>query len=125
MWNFIQPVQDIRAGSSWLNHPFERLQRFHYFCGMKLKRPNKMLLEQIRKTVNAMRCPLHGRQAMVSMDSESEPVQVEACCKFFKEDVTIVAERMRKDFLYKAEKTRERLERERKSGSGRNDEPLT
>jgi hypothetical protein len=100
-------------------------RRFHYFCGMKLKRPNKMLLEQIRGAVKVMRCPLHRKQAVVNMDSESEPVQVEACCKFFNEDVIIVAERMRKDFLYKAEKTRERLERERKSGSGRNDEPLT
>jgi hypothetical protein len=30
--------------------------------------------------------------------------------------VSIIGERMRKDFLYKAEKTRERLERERKKG---------
>lgn len=48
------------------------------------------------------------------MESENEEVVVEACCPFFKKDVMIIGERMRKDFLYRAEKTRERLERERK-----------
>ena len=36
--------------------------------------------------------------------------------QFFKKDVMIVGERLRKDFIYRDEKTRERLERERKKG---------
>ena len=47
------------------------------------------------------------------MECENEEVQVEACCTFFKKDVAIIVERMRKDFLYRDGKTRERLERER------------
>jgi hypothetical protein len=81
---------------------------------MQLKRPNKVLQEQIRQAVKRMLCPVHAKPAKISMESENEEVQVEACCTFFKKDVTLIGERMRKDFLYKAEKTRERLERERK-----------
>jgi hypothetical protein len=83
---------------------------------MKLKRPNKALQEQIRSAVKGMLCPVHSKPAQISMESENEEVQVEACCPFFKKDITIIGERIRKDFLYRAEKTRERLERERKKG---------
>ena len=81
---------------------------------MKLKRPNKALEQQIQLVVKDMSCPVHNKPAKISMESENEEVQVEACCPFFKKDVMIVGERMRKDFLYKDEKMRERLERERK-----------
>jgi hypothetical protein len=81
---------------------------------MELKRPNKKLEKLIQAAVKDMRCPVHTKPAKVVMESEEEPVQVEACCSFFKKDVEIVGERIRKEFLYKAEKTRERLERERK-----------
>jgi hypothetical protein len=81
---------------------------------MKLKRPNKVLQEQIQQAVKGMLCPVHAKPAKITMESENEEVQVESCCPFFKKDITIIGERMRKDFLYKAEKTRERLERERK-----------
>lgn len=81
---------------------------------MKLKRPNKQLQEQIRQAVKNLTCPVHNKPASISMESENEEVVVEACCAFFKKDVSIIGERMRKEFLYKAEKTRERLERERK-----------
>jgi len=84
-----------------------------------LKRPNKKLEEAIKKTIEPMRCPVHNKQATISMESENEEVVVEACCPFFKKDVKLEGERIRKDFLYKAEKTRERLERERKRGLGR------
>lgn len=47
------------------------------------------------------------------MDCEETEVQVEACCPFFKKDVMIMGERMRKDFLYRDLKRREREERER------------
>lgn len=57
---------------------------------------------------------MHNKPAKITMESENEEVVVEACCPFFKKDVMIIGERMRKDFLYRAEKTRERLERERK-----------
>jgi len=80
---------------------------------MKLKRPNKALEAQIKQAVKPMRCPVHSKEASISMDSENEEVQVEACCVFFKKDVMLVGERLRKDFLFRAEKTRERLERER------------
>lgn len=81
---------------------------------MNLKRPNKILQEQIRVAVKKLTCPVHNKPAKITMESENEEVVVEACCPFFKKDVMIIGERMRKDFLYRAEKTRERLERERK-----------
>lgn len=81
---------------------------------MSLKRPNKKLESFIRETVKDMTCPIHRKHASVSMDDEKEPVKVETCCPFFKNDVLVVAERVRKDYLYRDEKTRERLERERK-----------
>ncbi|MCD6066984.1 MAG: hypothetical protein K0S33_1810 [Bacteroidetes bacterium] len=81
---------------------------------MELKRPNKKLETQIKLVVKDMYCPVHSKQAVIKMENEEEPVSVEACCPFFKKDVELVGERLRKDFLYKAEKTRERLERERK-----------
>jgi hypothetical protein len=81
---------------------------------MSLKRPNKKLESQIIDAVKDMICPIHRKSALVSMDDEREPVKVEACCPFFKNDVFVVGERLRKDFLYREEKTRERLERERK-----------
>ncbi len=83
---------------------------------MKLKRPNKALELQIQTAVKKLACPVHNKQAKISMPSENEEVLVEACCPFFKKDVLIIGERMRKDFLYRDEKTRERLERERKRG---------
>jgi hypothetical protein len=83
---------------------------------MNLKRPNKILLEQIRVVIRPLKCPVHNKPATLNMESENEEVAVEACCPFFKKDVFLIGERMRKDFLYKAEKTRERLERERKKG---------
>jgi len=64
-----------------------------------------------------MLCPIHGKSASISMESEKEEVKVEACCSFFSKDVFIAAERLRKDFLYRDEKTRERLEREWKKGN--------
>ena len=75
---------------------------------MNLKRPNKILQEQIRVVVRKMTCPVHSKSATITMESENEEVVVEACCPFFKKDVFIVGERMRKDFLYKSEKTREK-----------------
>jgi len=89
---------------------------------MKLKRPNKILQEQIRVAVRGLLCPVHNKAAKISMESETEEVEVEACCPFFKKDVFIIGERMRKDFIYKAEKTRERLERERKKAGNRHTE---
>jgi hypothetical protein len=81
---------------------------------MSLKRPNKKLESDIRDAVKSMTCPIHRKNALVSMDDEKEPVKVEACCPFFKNDVLVIAERIRKDFLYREEKTKERLERERR-----------
>ncbi|MBL7900438.1 MAG: hypothetical protein JNK73_00430 [Bacteroidia bacterium] len=83
---------------------------------MNLKRPNKKLESAIKKEVGALQCPIHRLKAEVSMDDENTAVEVKACCPFFKNDVFIVAERMRKEFIYKAEKTRERIERERLKG---------
>ena len=87
---------------------------------MSLKRPNKALEKQIKETIQKLQCPLHNKQAQVSMDDENTEVNVDACCSFFKKDVLIVAERMRKDFIYRAEKTRERLDREWKKGKREN-----
>lgn len=81
---------------------------------MKLKRPNKKLEAEIKIAVQKLKCPIHSKQATISMDDEEAEVTVEACCVFFKKDVTILGERMRKDFLYRDEKKRERLERERR-----------
>lgn len=80
---------------------------------MNLKRPNKALEEFIRQSVKPLRCPVHQKEAKISMPCEKEEVIVEACCVFFKKDVTTLGERLRKDFIYKAEKTRERVEKER------------
>ena len=80
---------------------------------MNLTRPNKNLEQQIQLTVKPMLCPIHNKAAQIKMPNENEEVEVQACCIFFKNDVVIVGERMRKDFLYKAQKTRERLEKER------------
>jgi hypothetical protein len=84
---------------------------------MNLKRPNKKLEAEIKKTVQKMRCPIHHKEAQISMDDEEAEVQVEACCPFFKNDVKLVGERMRKDFLYRDQKTRERLDREWKKAN--------
>ncbi len=81
---------------------------------MKLKRPNKQLQLQIQQAVKGLFCPVHNKASIITMESENEEVVVEACCPFFKKDVFLIGERMRKDFIYRAEKTRERLERERK-----------
>ena len=86
------------------------------FALMKLKRPNKKLENEIKMAVKGLTCPVHNKPATISMESETEEVVVEACCPFFKKDVMIVGERLRKDFIYRDEKTRERLERERKKG---------
>jgi hypothetical protein len=83
---------------------------------MKLKRPNKALEQQIKLAVKGMHCPVHNKPALVTMESENEEVKVEACCPFFKKDIAQIGERIRKDFLYRSEKTRERIERERKKG---------
>lgn len=89
---------------------------------MELKRPNKKLELAIQTVVKKMFCPIHNKPADIQMPNEEEEVQVEACCTFFKKDVFIVGERMRKEFLYKDQKTRERLERERiKKKFGNND----
>ncbi|MDP2387141.1 MAG: hypothetical protein Q8M29_12265 [Bacteroidota bacterium] len=82
---------------------------------MKLKRPNNNLEKQIQLAVKGLNCPVHRKPATIKMESENEVVEVEACCVFFKQDVMQIGERIRKDFLYKVEKTKERLERERKS----------
>lgn len=83
---------------------------------MNLKRPNKKLEASIKKEVGALLCPIHRLQAEVSMEDENAAVEVKACCPFFKNDVFIVAERMRKDFIYREQKTRERLDKEWKKG---------
>lgn len=83
---------------------------------MNLKRPNKALEKQIKEAVKKMSCPIHNKTALVTMPSENEEVQVEACCEFFKKDIMVIGEKIRKDFLYRDQKTRERLERERKRG---------
>lgn len=84
---------------------------------MNLKRPNRKLEAHIRQAVKDLLCPIHRKPAHISMDSENDPVQVDACCPFFRNDIFVVGDRMRKDFLYREEKTRERLERERKRKS--------
>lgn len=81
---------------------------------MNLPRPNKKLEEQIRQAVKKMLCPVHNKAAIITMPSENEEIVVEACCSFFKNDITIIGERMRKDFLYKEEKTRERIEKQKR-----------
>jgi hypothetical protein len=97
---------------------------------MKLKRPNKKLEDQIKQAVKGMACPIHQKESEVSMESETEPVAVKACCSFFKNDITVIAERIRKDFVYRDQKTRERLEKERvwkkyNSHSGKDDQSDT
>lgn len=83
---------------------------------MKLKRPNKKLEDQIKQAVKKLKCPIHAKEASISMEDEESEVKVEACCVFFQKDVFTLGERMRKDFLYRDEKKRERIERERKRG---------
>lgn len=79
---------------------------------MTLPRPNKKLEQSIQQEVKKLRCPIHNKESSISMPDENKEVVVKACCPFFAKDVSVVGERMRKDFLYKAEKTRERLDRE-------------
>jgi hypothetical protein len=81
---------------------------------MDLKRPNKKLEKEIQTAIKGIACPLHRKEATIEMPTEKEPVIVTACCEFFKKDIMVIGERMRKDFLYRDEKTRERIERERK-----------
>jgi hypothetical protein len=83
---------------------------------MKLKRPNPALETEIKNAVKKLICPIHRKTAVISMDDENTEVKVDACCPFFKADVMVIGERIRKDFIYRAEKTRERLERERRKG---------
>lgn len=84
------------------------------FDSMNLKRPNKNLEKQIQLAIKGLTCPVHRKPATVKMESEKEPVEVEACCVFFKQDVMQIGERIRKDFLFKAEKAKERIEKDRK-----------
>jgi hypothetical protein len=83
---------------------------------MNLPRPNRKLEQTIQQEVKKLVCPIHNKTAEITMPDENKDVIVKACCPFFAKDVTIVGERMRKDFIYKAEKTRERLDREWKKG---------
>lgn len=85
-----------------------------------LPRPNKSLEIAIRKEVAKFSCPIHRQSATISMPDENKEVEVVACCVFFKKDITTLAERMRKDFLYRDEKRREREERERRKEGNRN-----
>ena len=89
---------------------------------MNLKRPNKKLEEQIKQAIKNLYCPVHSKPATIIMDDEEAEVQVEACCVFFKKDVFTIGERMRKDFLYRDQKTRERLDREWKKSKGKSKE---
>lgn len=86
---------------------------------MSLPRPNKTLEQAIQKEVAKHVCPIHRKPAAVAMPDELKEVQVTACCPFFSKDITIIAERMRKDFLYRDEKRRKREERGRKKNLGR------
>ena len=79
-----------------------------------LKRPNKKLEQQIKQKIKGQLCPIHRKEASINMESETEPVRVEACCPFFKNDMVLMGERMRKDFIYREEKAKERIERERR-----------
>ncbi len=88
---------------------------------MNLKRPNKKLEEQIKQAVKKLKCPIHSKEASISMADEEAEVQVDACCVFFKKDVFILGERMRKDHLYRDEKKRERIERERRKANNNPD----
>ena len=80
---------------------------------MNLKRPNKALEQQIKQAIKNEHCPIHQKTATIKMDDENQAVEVEACCVFFKNDMIVIGERIRKDFIFRAEKTRERLEKER------------
>ena len=82
-----------------------------------LKRPNKKLEQQIKQKIKGQLCPIHRKEASISMESETEPVLVEACCPFFKNDIVLIGERMRKDFIYREEKAKERIERERRKAN--------
>lgn len=81
---------------------------------MNLPRPNKKLEALIQQSIKKMLCPVHNKAATITMPSENEEVLVEACCSFFKKDIMLIGERMRKDFLYKEEKTRERIEKQKR-----------
>lgn len=85
---------------------------------MNLKRPNKKLELQIQQAVKKLKCPIHNKEVSITMDNEEAEVVVgDACCVFFKNDVFILGERMRKDFLFKDQKMRERLDREWKKAN--------
>lgn len=80
---------------------------------MNQSRPNKTLEKQLSHAIKGMLCPVHSMAPSLKLLADTEEVQVEACCPFFKKDIMIIGERIRKDFLYRAEKTRERIEREK------------
>ncbi len=80
---------------------------------MSLKRLNKALELKIQNETKKISCPIHNKIAQVSMPDENSVVEVNACCVFFKKDVFTIADRIRKDYIYRALKATERIERER------------
>jgi hypothetical protein len=80
---------------------------------MGLKRYNKALELKIQNETKKISCPIHNKIAQVSMPDEDTAVEVDACCVFFKKDIFTLADRIRKDYIYRALKTSERIERER------------
>ena len=86
---------------------------------MNQSRSTKNIEKQILLSIKGMQCPVHSKLPTLKLVSENEEVQVEACCPFFKKDILIIGERIRKDFLYRAEKTKERIEREKKENASK------
>ncbi len=80
---------------------------------MGLKRLNKALELKIQNETKKISCPIHNKIAQVSMPDEDSVVEVNACCVFFQKDIFTIADRIRKDYIYRALKTTERVERER------------
>jgi len=60
---------------------------------MKPKKP-KTLEDKIREATLGMKCPVHGKEPMITVNMEEADVKIEGCCIFFKTDVKVAVDRV-------------------------------
>lgn len=60
---------------------------------MKPRKP-KTLSDKINDATRGMRCPVHGKEPVITVNMEEADVLIEGCCVFFKKDVKVIVDRV-------------------------------
>jgi len=55
-----------------------------------------------------MKCPIHSKEAQISVDQLKEEISIAACCTFFKNDVKVISDRVLKAWKLHGEHLRAR-----------------